>query len=171
MVDNTNIVDSNNIVDTNLIITSGIVGRCIKAETKTLIPCENLIEIFKEINIEKILITISALPSKEENKYLFDNIHNKLSLFMIPLINYFVLQNTDYYLNFNTYSYLNFIINNGNVKISDSTYIRGITSINCIVIVNDIQNNTVKQIKIILAYMGIIEEKNNLPIINKFAKI
>jgi len=113
---------------------------------KTLIACQEAIRMFKEKEIEKIIITRPTVTVEENLGYLPGSLEDKVYPFLVPIY--------DYFLEHYTKDKLMTLIQNGKLEVSPLAYMRGRTFKNSIIIADEMQNTTPNQMKMILTRIG-----------------
>lgn len=115
---------------------------------KTFLACLKGIEKLKENKVEKIVITRPIVSVEEENiGFLPGNIEKKMDPWVRPI--------HDVFLEFYTKKELNDLILNNKLEISPLGFMRGRTFKNSLVIADEMQNSTPKQMLMLLTRLGI----------------
>ena len=117
---------------------------------KTLFACENAIKMLYtgDQNIQKVILTRPLVSVENENiGFLPGDINCKMSPWLIPIF--------DIFLEYFTQKELNQEMQDGVIEISPLGYMRGRTFKNCIIIADEVQNATPKQILMLATRIGL----------------
>ena len=127
--------------NTKLVIVNGPAGT-----GKTLFACINAIELLKNNNIDKIILTRPLVSVEEEIGFLPGNINEKMDPWTKPIIDIF----SEYYKK----SEIDQMVYNNVVEIIPLGFMRGRTFKNSYIIADEMQNSTPNQMKMITTRIG-----------------
>jgi phosphate starvation-inducible PhoH-like protein len=127
--------------NTKLVIVNGPAGT-----GKTLFACISAIELLKNNNIDKIILTRPLVSVEEEIGFLPGNINEKMDPWTKPIIDIF----SEYYKK----PEIDNMIYNNVVEIIPLGFMRGRTFKNSYIIADEMQNSTPNQIKMITTRIG-----------------
>lgn len=127
--------------DTKLVIVNGPAGT-----GKTLFACISAIELLKNNNIDKIILTRPLVSVEEEIGFLPGNINEKMDPWTKPIIDIF----SEYYKK----PEIEQMIYNNVVEIIPLGFMRGRTFKNSYIIADEMQNSTPNQMKMITTRIG-----------------
>jgi phosphate starvation-inducible PhoH-like protein len=127
--------------DTKLVIVNGPAGT-----GKTLFACISAIELLKNNNIDKIILTRPLVSVEEEIGFLPGNINEKMDPWTKPIIDIF----SEYYKK----PEIDQMIYNNVVEIIPLGFMRGRTFKNSYIIADEMQNSTPNQMKMITTRIG-----------------
>jgi len=127
--------------NTKLVIVNGPAGT-----GKTLFACISAIELLKNYNIDKIILTRPLVSVEEEIGFLPGNINEKMDPWTKPIIDIF----SEYYKK----PEIEQMIYNNVVEIIPLGFMRGRTFKNSYIIADEMQNSTPNQMKMITTRIG-----------------
>lgn len=127
--------------DTKLVIVNGPAGT-----GKTLFACISAIELLKNNNINKIILTRPLVSVEEEIGFLPGNINQKMDPWTKPIIDIF----SEYY----KQTEIDNMIYNNIIEIIPLGLMRGRTFKNSYIIADEMQNSTPNQMKMITTRIG-----------------
>jgi phosphate starvation-inducible PhoH-like protein len=127
--------------NTKLVIANGPAGT-----GKTLFACISAIELLKNNNIDKIILTRPLVTVEEEIGFLPGNINQKMDPWTKPIIDIF----SEYYKQLE----IDNMIYNNIIEIIPLGYMRGRTFKNSYIIADEMQNSTPNQMKMITTRIG-----------------
>lgn len=113
---------------------------------KTFVSAAIGLQMLMRKDIERLIITRPAVEAGENLGYLPGSHTEKLRPYMDPIFDVLNL--------FLGYSDINTLQNNGKIVISPLAYMRGRTFDNCMIIVDEAQNCTMKQLKMAITRVG-----------------
>jgi phosphate starvation-inducible PhoH-like protein len=124
-----------------IVIASGPAGT-----GKTLIACQHALKLFKNKQIEKIIITRPAVAADEKLGYLPGTLEQKMDPWVRPIFDVF----EQYYSKKTVQEF----IENGQIEISPLAFMRGRTFKNAFIIGDEMQNATPSQVKMLMTRIG-----------------
>jgi phosphate starvation-inducible PhoH-like protein len=113
---------------------------------KTLHACQHAIQCLKEKSAEKIIITRPIMTVEEELGFLPGSVNKKMEPWTKPLFDVF----EEYY----SKKQLSDLVNQGTIEISPLAFMRGRTFKNAIIIADEMQNSSPKQMLMLLTRLG-----------------
>lgn len=125
---------------------SVVVGVGPPGSGKTQIACDVAIESFLAKKIQKIYITRPAVTVDEDLGFLPGKINDKMTPYMLPIY--------DAFRNHISADKLNTLIKSEAIEVGPLSFIRGRTFKNCVLIADEMQNSTAKQMKTLLTRGG-----------------
>jgi phosphate starvation-inducible PhoH-like protein len=127
--------------NTKLVIANGPAGT-----GKTLFACISAIELLKNKNIDKIILTRPLVTVEEEIGFLPGNINQKMDPWTKPILDIF----SEYYKR----QEIDQMIYNNIIEIIPLGFMRGRTFKNAWIVADEMQNSTVSQMKMLLTRLG-----------------
>ena len=113
---------------------------------KTLIACQQALKLFRNKEIDKIIITRPAVSVDEKLGFLPGSMEEKMDPWVRPIFDVF----EQYYSKKTVLDYME----NGQIEISPLGYMRGRTFKNAFIIGDEMQNATPGQVKMLLTRIG-----------------
>jgi len=113
---------------------------------KTLIAVQVAIKMFKEKQVNKIVVTRPAVSVDEDIGFLPGTLEEKMAPWTIPIFDVFKLY-------FTTQDIRNMLYE-GVIEISPLAYMRGRTFHNCYIVADEMQNASTNQMKMLLTRIG-----------------
>jgi phosphate starvation-inducible PhoH-like protein len=113
---------------------------------KTLMACQQALKLFKNKEIDKIIITRPAVSVDEKLGFLPGTLEQKMDPWVKPIFDVF----EQYY----SKKTVQDLVENGRIEISPLAYMRGRTFKNAFIIGDEMQNATPSQVKMLLTRIG-----------------
>lgn len=114
---------------------------------KTLFACQEALPHLEHVcKYSKIVITRPTFESEEDLGYLPGDMHDKMTPWLIPIL--------DIFKELKSKEYVNHILDLGLLEILPLSYMRGRTFKNTIVIADEMQNSSPEQMKMLLTRIG-----------------
>lgn len=113
---------------------------------KTLMACQQALKLFKNKEIEKIIITRPAVSVDEKLGFLPGTLEQKMDPWVKPIFDVF----EQYY----SKKTVQALMENGQIEISPLAYMRGRTFKNAFIIGDEMQNATPSQVKMLMTRIG-----------------
>ena len=113
---------------------------------KTLIAVQVAIKMFKETQVNKIVVTRPVVSVDEDIGFLPGNLEEKMAPWTIPIFDVFKL--------YFTTSDIQNMLYEGVIEISPLAFMRGRTFHNCYIVADEMQNASANQMKMLLTRIG-----------------
>lgn len=129
------------LLNKNLVVVHGPAGT-----GKTLIACKHAIQKLDEGSIKKVIFTRPTVSLSENHGFLPGDLNDKMHPWMIPLYENMI--------EFTTPGHLNKMLNSNKIEIAPIAFIRGRTMKDSLIIADEMQNSSHKQMLALLTRVG-----------------
>ena len=127
--------------DSKLVVVTGPAG-----SGKTMLLCKKAFEMLRHEDVDKVLITRPLVTVDEDLGYLPGNINNKTEPWLKPIY--------DYMYKYFEPNEIHELFRSQKIEICPLAYMRGRTLDNTYIIADEMQNSTIKQMKMLLSRIG-----------------